>query len=664
MSSVTKKEKGTLSLTPIKFKRFYLAVSKRFERAVLEEMASLNAVQLIDAKEIVSGEAGDLEVYDRYLRMTQKCSTILNTIVAIRNRFSSFLSSNEDRTKVPLETSHLSVRVSKDDITGSLASYDRNLDAVSIQVDKLIGEIETLDTERSKLLLLMMSNVEPDSLGIRTFTVVRAGVVGNQVLSKLLESLETLQVVHEVNRVNASESLVSIVVSKQQKEKLDDLLARSGFQSIDLPAGLDSDPKKALSTVEDTIKGKLIDLLKLEDSLRKIDAELETRVDYVSFLRETGSVLSRTKDLCLTQGWIVESAIQDLRRTVAKITSGVFYLEIEDPKRGEETPVVLSNRGWLLKGFELLTSVRGVPSYNELDPTIIFALFFPVMYGMMFGDVGDGAVILFLGLILYRLKKGFIGISAHAVKSLGTIMIVGGLSGMVFGVFYGSWFLTQAFHPLLFEPISSFGTIVEIALAFGVAQITVSLILNIRNNIARSEFGEAIFSGKGVIGLAYYLLGMVLAVRLIQGNLNLSLFVATPNLPFTLGAIGCLAVIFLSPFIRHFKAKDRDTKNDLIEGFGEFIEVFISFLTNSLSYLRLAAFAIAHSIFASFAAGLEDTLGVVSSLVLVNALVILVDGFAAGIQSVRLLYYEFSTKFFSGSGQRFKPLTLKLKETT
>lgn len=93
------------------------------------------------------------------------------------------------------------------------------------------------------------------------------------------------------------------------------------------------------------------------------------------------------------------------------------------------------------------------------------------------------------------------------------------------------------------------------------------------------------------------------------------------------------------------------------------LEVFISFLTDSLPYLRLAAFALAHGIFASFAADLGNTLGLVASLGLVNALVILVDGFAGGIQSARLLCHEFSTKFFAASGERFKPLSLKLAES-
>jgi V/A-type H+/Na+-transporting ATPase subunit I len=650
--------------SPVRFKKFYLAVARRYETPVLEEMASLGAVELIDAKHEVAGEAQVSDIYDRFLRMVQRCSTLLGSISGLKARFPDVLLSSDGEIAAP-ERPSTSVKITRTELTEALDTNESRLDALSIRVDKLLSDVESLSLLREKLSMLRASNVEANALGTRTFTVVKAGLVSKQSLPKLEGSLAELKAVHEVTHATQEDSLVSIVASKQQEEKLDDLLTKYGFQEIDLPPDLNPNPSIALEEVSLQLKRRLLDSIELEASLREIESELAARTNYVNFLKDTTTALARTKDLSVMEGWIVESAVQNLRQKVATVTSNSYYLEIQAPKKGEETPVLLSNRGWFLKGFELLTSIRGVPSYNELDPTIIFAVLFPIMYGMMFGDVGDGAVILVLGFLFYRRKKSFIGISPHALKSLGTIMMVGGVSAMVFGVAYGSYFLTQPFGPLLFEPISNFGTIVEVALAFGVAQLTISLGLNIRNHVSRGEFGEAVFSGNGAVGLAYYLLGMILAVRLIEGGLVLSLFFAPENLPFTEGALVCLLLVFLSPLIRdRFPRESRKVKEDVIDGMGEFVEVFISFLTNSLSYLRIAAFAIAHSIFASFAFSLGSTIGLATSLVLVNALVIIVDGFAAGIQSVRLLYYEFSTKFFSGAGQRFKPLSLKPTESS
>jgi len=647
----------------VRFKKFFLVVAKQHETTVLEEMASLNAVQLVDARDVVSGQAENPDVYDRFLRMGQRCSTIMNAISALRTRFSDLAPSSEYEAGEE-EKPRPSLRVQLDEIRKSLEGYESTLNGLSAEADRLLEETETLDAVRKKLALLRVANVNADSLGSHTFTVVRAGLVPNQALQGLEESLAALSAVHEASRAAAEQSLMVIVVPKANNDRLDDVLSKYGFQEVDLPPGLDPDLGVALATVQERVRQKLRDSIGLEARLRALADELAAKTDYVSFLREATTVVSRTETLSVSQGWIIEGAIEELRQKVAAITSDSYYLQIENPSRGEPTPVLLPKRGWVLKGFQLLTFIRGIPSYNEIDPTIVFAILFPIMYGMMFGDIGDGAVILVLGLLFYRSRRGLIGISASALRSLGTIMVISGLSAIVFGALYGSVFLARTpFGPLLFEPVLDFGAIVEVALVFGVTQIAISLVLNIENHVAIGELREAIFSGKGAVGLAYYLVGIVLAVRLIEGGLQLSLFVTPGNLPFTGAALVLLLLVFLSPLLRHLKTEEFDVGKDIIDGFSELLEVFISFLTNSLSYLRLAAFALAHGIFAGFAVDLGGTLGMVESFVLVNALVIMVDGFAAGIQSVRLLYYEFSTKFFAGSGQTFKPLRLKLTES-
>lgn len=629
-------------------------------------MASLNAVQLMNTNTAVSSEPEVSNIYDRFLRMVQRCSMLLATLSQLRRRLQAELVPPEEFTGISRGRSPpASIRITPKELGQALARYESRIDAVNQQVDKLQSDVESLSLLKQRLSMLQLTNLESNALGVRTFTIVKAGLINKQSIPKLEKSLEDLQAVSEVTATPApGESLVAIVVSRNRKEQLDDLLSKAGFVEIEVPRDLDPDPEKATKEIDQQLRQRLRDSIDQEKSLLELQDELGARQDYVNFLKDTLMALSRTKDLSITEGWIIGNAVEDLRRKVAAVTSNSYYLEIRDPKRGEATPILLSNKGWVVKGFELLTSIRGTPSYNEIDPTIIFAILFPLMYGMMFGDVGDGAVILLLGLIFYKRKAGFIGLSSRAIRSLGTIMIVGGVSAMAFGVAYGSWFLVPLFPPLLFDPSKSFGAIVEVALAFGVAQLAISLVLNIRNLIVQKEFGEAILGGKGVAGLIYYLLGIVLAVRLIQGGLDLSLFVSPENLPFTLGALVCLLLVFLSPSIRHIRTHGQMSfREDFVDGLGELVEVFISFLTNSLSYLRLAAFAIAHSIFASFALSLGSTIGYATSLLLVNALVIMVDGFAAGIQSVRLLYYEFSTKFFAGSGQKFKPLSLKLDES-
>ena len=122
-----------------------------------------------------------------------------------------------------------------------------------------------------------------------------------------------------------------------------------------------------------------------------------------------------------------------------------------------------------------------------------------------------------------------------------------------------------------------------------------------------------------------------------------------------------LLLIFLSPTLNGLVSHHLKIGEGLMEGFGEFIETFISYITNSMSYIRLAAFAIAHGVLAQFAFTLGDSLGIIPSLIVVNIMVVFIEGFAAGIQSIRLIFYEFSTKFFKGGGIKFKPLKLLLE---
>lgn len=645
----------------MRFKKFYLLVPRRFETRVLEEMASLSSAQLIDAKELVSGEARSTEAYDRFLKLEQRCSALSGSLSSLRQRASGLSPPFEDAEGPALFPP--SSRVNPADLGKTLDAYESRLDDLDRKIHALQREIDDLDGLRAKISILRALNIQLDALGEHTFTVVKAGVIGSEALQALDEPLASLSATHEESRTSAGESLVAVVVPKRNGASLEGLLAGSGFREIILPPGLDPDPKTALAAIEDQMRKKLRDSDKILDSLRRIGLELTARTEYVTFLKEADSLVSRTENLSVSEGWILESAVKTLQQRAAAITSDTYYFQVEDPRPGDRPPVLLAPKGWLMRGFELLTTVRGTPSYEELDPTIVFAVLFPIMYGIMFGDVGDGAVILGLGLLLYGTKSGHIGFSARSLKSLGTIMVVSGVSAMVFGVFYGSVFLSHAlFRPLLFEPTSAFSTIVEVTLAFGVAQLVLSLVLNIVNKVSEGNYDEAIFSGKGVVGLSYYLLGIVLAVRLIQAGLNLSLFLSPANLPITGGALLCLLLVFVSPVIRSFHNGGPRLGENLIEGIGELLEIFISFLTNSLSYIRLAAFALAHSIFAGFAADLGTSIGLIPSLLIVNALVIPTDGFAAGIQSVRLLYYEFSTKFFAATGEGFKPLSIRSNE--
>lgn len=647
-------------IKPVKMKKIYLAIPRRYETEVLEEIGKLGAIQLISERATIGEEPENLDLYDRFLRIDERINTLINTLYNIREKFSS--SSQKQQSKpTPQYEEIKTLKTTLNEIKMYVNDYEKKVDELTRRVDMLQKELEELSIIKERLSLMQASDIDINSVGDHKFIFVKVGLLNNALIPKLDEYLRDFKVVYDVKQVKPRESLVVIVALNEYKTNVEKALTLLNFNEFKFPENLPSNPKEALEDLDKRISLKINELEDLTKTVQEVRKDLRSRRDYVGFLREAKASLLRTKNLSIVQGWIPERLIKNLENKVSQLTSKIFYLKVEDPREDEEVPVELANKG-LLKHFELLTVVQGIPSYKEIDPTLFYSILFPIMYGMMFGDVGNGLIILIWGFLFYKRSKPFLGIPRRALNRLGIIMMIGGLSAMIFGILYGSVFLDETLlHPLWLRPTENINGIMAIALEFGVAQLIIALILNIINNISRGEIKEAVFSGKGVIGLVYYIVGIILAIKLIKGGLQLSLFLTPDNQPLTFSALALLAIIFLSPTIKHIGSHHSLGEN-MIEGFGEFIEVFLSYITNSISYVRLAAFAIAHGVLASFAHILGESIGLLPSLLLVNIIVILIEGFAAGIQSIRLIYYEFSTKFFKGNGTRFKPIKLIITE--
>lgn len=647
-------------IKPVKMKKIYLAIPRRYETEVLEEIGKLGAIQLISERATIGEEPENLDLYDRFLRIDERINTLTNTLYNIREKFSS-PSQKQQSKPTPQYEEIKTLKTTLNEIKMYVNDYEKKVDELTRRVDMLQKELEELSIIKERLSLMQASDIDINSVGDHKFIFVKVGLLNNALIPKLDEYLRDFKVVYDVKQVKPRESLVVIVALNEYKTNVEKALTLLNFNEFKFPENLPSNPKEALEDLDKRISLKINELEDLTKTVQEVRKDLRSRRDYVGFLREAKASLLRTKNLSIVQGWIPERLIKNLENKVSQLTSKIFYLKVEDPREDEEVPVELANKG-LLKHFELLTVVQGIPSYKEIDPTLIYSILFPIMYGMMFGDVGNGLIILIWGFLFYKRSKPFLGIPRRALNRLGIIMMIGGLSAMIFGILYGSVFLDETLlHPLWLRPTENINGIMAIALEFGVAQLIIALILNIINNISRGEIKEAVFSGKGVIGLVYYIVGIILAIKLIKGGLQLSLFLTPDNQPLTFSALALLAIIFLSPTIKHIGSHHSLGEN-MIEGFGEFIEVFLSYITNSISYVRLAAFAIAHGVLASFAHILGESIGLLPSLLLVNIIVILIEGFAAGIQSIRLIYYEFSTKFFKGNGTRFKPIKLIITE--
>jgi V/A-type H+-transporting ATPase subunit I len=190
------------------------------------------------------------------------------------------------------------------------------------------------------------------------------------------------------------------------------------------------------------------------------------------------------------------------------------------------------------------------------------------------------------------------------------------------------------------------------ALLFGVGQLVLGMVLHIINLIRARAMLEVFFGG---IRLLYYFTGVALAVKFAT-SMSFSIF--TQNLWLTMIAVTCLALVFLSPTIKAFAEHELVLGQDIMKGASEFIETFLSYLTNSISYVRLAAFAIAHAALSLSAVIMAQTIGAAPGFIAMNFLALTIEALGVFVQCMRLTYYEFFTKFYSDGGVPYRPFSL------
>ncbi len=347
---------------------------------------------------------------------------------------------------------------------------------------------------------------------------------------------------------------------------------------------------------------------------------------------------------------------------------GEITLETEaPPEDGKITVPVKMKSGFrplrfLVEPYKYYVDMYGTPAYSDIDITPFVAITYTILFGMMFGDLGQGAVLALVGFLMWKLKK----------MELGKILIPCGIASMCFGFLFGSVFgyeemLDPVYHALGWrgKPMSvmdSINTVLLIAIAIGVGLMVAAMLLNIYACVKRKKFGEALFSQNGVVGLLLYLAGCNLASGFMGGPAPLPGFVAGVIL-------GVCAVLLMFKEIpigiidKHPDWKPESVMDFVLQNLFELLEYILSYLSNTVSFLRVGAFVLVHAgmMMVVFSlAGESENLFVI---ILGNILVIALEGLLTGIQALRLEYYEMFSRFYEGGGKAFAPATLNEIQT-
>jgi len=640
-------------LTPTSMKRFYLAVPVENEDDTIRKLGELGAVQLTREIPVERGEKTEtVEAFRKFMRLYERMNTVLAKAAA---------------EKIKATIMEATAEPSFDQIKSFVDEIESKLDESIRAVEKTEAEIKNSKIVEENLGLLETYGLKVDEIGNFRHIFVKAGFLNNALIPKLSAYTGGTSIVYTSKPGRPRESFVLITGLNEDRGLIEDTLKLLNFEEFTLPQGVNPQPKVAMEEVNNQIALKEKETTRLKEDLWKIKEQFDFFAPHVSnglVVEETKGSIARTKKKSLIHGWVPREKTELLKAVVEEAVpqKESIYLRFENPHSEDIVPVQHKPRS-IFGAYSIFTYLQGVPNYFEINPTPIYTILYIIMFGMMFGDMGLGAVFIVIGVLLARSKKGFLVFSTWATRKLGQIVVSCGISAVVFGALYGELFLLEIIRPILLSPLHEITQIIIIALVFGVIQMTLALSLNVVNRVRRKERLKAIFSGKGLVGLIYYVAGVFLGVAFIT-ELGFGAFLQARVLPFTIIALVSLALIFLSPLIESkLEGKKAKVSEKVIEGFGEGLETLIAYISNSVSYIRLAAFAIAHGALGLAAVIFASVVGDVPSYIIMNVIVFLVEGFAAFIQSLRLMYYEFSTKFYVGDGSAYKPFKVTASKT-
>jgi V/A-type H+-transporting ATPase subunit I len=528
-----------------------------------------------------------------------------------------------------------------------------------------------LKRHQENLQYLLPTGIDLQALTQLQFTHLVPGLVPTENLAKLEEALAHMH--HALIPVTSvGEKTVILAASlDRDRDALDQALKGAFFEIMELP-------REAMGTIEEALTSLRSQIADLQDSLAGLQAQcdrlkeelgpelgrLRNRIDLTRTLLKARVLFGKVDHAYLISGWIPAGLVDKLKEDLAAELGDRALVEVLSPetvpgiREGTLKIPILFNNPFLIRPFERLTRAYGTPGYGEVEPTAFLAMGFLMMFGLMFGDLGQGAVLVGLG---YLILRRFLRYTDY-----GIILMECGVSSMVFGLLYGSFFGIEGLLPVLwFSPLQNINYFMKISLLLGVGFISLGLILSFINAV-RLKKGR-LPAAKLLAALFYWILAALGLRYLITGALVWDYWVSVVVGVVSLVLIGLFIVQRLRAEPEKARPQGEGLAMQLLEGAIEVVDGTVRYVANTISFIRIAAFALAHAGLFIAVFSLAETLGRMQgggilywlTVVLGNVVIILLEGLVVSIQTVRLEYYEFLSKFFRGGGEQFIPLERK-----
>jgi V/A-type H+-transporting ATPase subunit I len=556
------------------------------------------------------------------------------------------------------------------DLKEATESVDRMESDVKRVSDALVEarrQLESLEGDRRRIEPVADLDFDMAQFRSAEFVVSMLGTLPASNVSRIATSLGRIPHALLVLRQDPQKPVVWLATARANRDVLERAAKSAYFEGLDLPVTYKGRPAEVIRELDHRIAAEQTRVRELQAETGRLarqhrESILKSLQDIHASRIMAEAILKygHLRHTFVVIGWVPSQGLGELVQRIRGVSKETLVQSVPADRRGDKrnVPVALQGSKWL-KPFQSLVTTYARPRYGEVDPTWLLALTFPLLFGAMFGDVGHGLLLAGFGWLLTSRKIQ----SLHGLAGLGGLITACGLAATVFGFLYGSVFgFEEILHPLWLQPSEDPLTILAVAVGAGLAILTVGFTLGILNAARSAGIGHVLFGHTGIVVLVLFasVLGMAASAAGIWG---------LPTLPFAIAAGVAALCIWFSELLSNLVEGERPLIHEgivtyVFQGFMELFEVVISLLSNSLSYVRIGAFAIAHVVLSSVVFLLAGLLspghGVVYWIVVALGTVVIVgyEGLIVGIQAMRLSYYEFFSKFFAGGGIRFEPLTL------
>jgi len=457
----------------------------------------------------------------------------------------------------------------------------------------------------------------------------------------------------------------------EQKDDIDRIFSSLYFERLEIPpiSGTPDDYMKELQKELEGHQKELEDINKEIDSFWKKEKDKclmhYSKLEEMDAFNEIKRRIYKYHKNFILVGWIPADKEKYFTKELDKIKSIEYSLSDGKDELKHSPPVMLKNPPFF-RLYEFYVKMYGMPCYNETDPTIFVAITYTIFFGIMFGDMGQGFIVALVGALMYKFKK----------MEIGKILIPCGIAGMIFGFLYGSVFgFEEVLTPVHQALFGTKGKLIEVmkpdsinfiiygSVVIGFVTIVFAMLTNIFSSLRRRDMESALFGANGVAGFIFY-------VSLVAG-LACQMFLKIPLMNGVY--VACLVILpLILMFLREPLGRLAEGRKNwqpekwgeyCVQSFFELFEMCLSYVTNTMSFLRVGAYILVHAgmmlVVFTLAEMVGGTVGYISVVIIGNGIVMALEALLVAIQVLRLDYYEIFSRFYVGDGRPFTPVTAK-----